>query len=180
MTLNKKSGCSPPITVFFFFNLSSVEIFSKLIRIEISNRLQLLQYGGIGRDRQTVFVINNSCFVIIHICKSSSFNTKENRLRFSRGKPLFIRKANSVENCLIFRVVRVRVRALYKRAIRGKQSIVGFINFKFYFNWTSCSATSVYNFFFVVVSFQWLSSLFLFFFNFAKIIYSTFKRRKLL
>ena len=38
------------------------------------------------------------------------------------------------ENRLVFRVVRVRVRALYKRAFRGKQPIVGFMNFKFYFN----------------------------------------------
>ena len=79
MALNKKSACSPVIIIarehllFFikccFLMSSSISIFSKLVRIKILDRLQLLQYGKIFRDRQTVFIINNSCIVIIHIGK---------------------------------------------------------------------------------------------------------------
>ena len=47
----------------------SIKTFLKLIEIEIPNRLQILQYSGIRRDRQIVVIINNSGITIIHIGK---------------------------------------------------------------------------------------------------------------
>ena len=35
--------------------------------IQMHKILQLLQYGGFHRDRQTVFIIKISCIIIIHI-----------------------------------------------------------------------------------------------------------------
>ena len=91
--------------------MPSVKIFSKLIRIKISNRLQLLQYGRIRRDRQTVFMISSLLITIIYMDKLSSINIKHNAV-FARKTAL--RTSIRAENRLVFRVVRVRV--LYKRA----------------------------------------------------------------
>ena len=44
----------------------------------------------------------------------------QNGLRFLRGKPLSIRTAVRAENCLVFHMVQVRVRALCKRALTFK------------------------------------------------------------
>ena len=58
MTLNRKVIALQQL-VLLFLRSSSIKIFSKLIRIKISNKLQLLQPGGIPRDRRAVLAINN-------------------------------------------------------------------------------------------------------------------------
>ena len=90
--------------------LSLIKIFSKLIRIKIPNRLQLLQNGGIRRDRQSDHFYNNRSYnIIIRIGKWSSFNTKQIAV-FARKTAFYSRTANRAENRLIFLVVWVRVR----------------------------------------------------------------------
>ena len=55
----------------------SIKILSKVITIEISNKLQPLLYDGIRRDRESAFIINNSCVAIINIGKWWSKNTNQ-------------------------------------------------------------------------------------------------------
>ena len=59
----------------YFFKCPSVKIFSKLIWFKISNRLQLLLYGRIRRDKP-FFIINSFLIIIIYMDKKLSFKIK--------------------------------------------------------------------------------------------------------
>ena len=73
MTLNKKSDCSAVISVVFKMP-SSINIFSKLIRNKIPNRLQILKCGGIHHDRQDFFIINNLHWQMIEFSCKTDFS----------------------------------------------------------------------------------------------------------
>ena len=87
------------------------KLFSKLLSIEIPNRLQLLQCGGIRRDRQIVLIVNYLCIVTIYIGK---WLRLQNKIAVCVRKTAFFR----TEKRLVFCVARDRVcvRALNKRA----------------------------------------------------------------